>query len=155
MSSSNGNDSNSGTSPENAWQTLTKVNKIVASLLSGDRILFACGDTFQGSVGLALCVRLQPQLSLSGKWGGPQPVVIGAYQPAGRNASEHPVFSASRMLPSDIIWQNITRQTSGQEHYVLAANLSGLANSAQSAVVLYVDAEEYVVARYVHWSTIL
>ncbi|MEO8205832.1 MAG: right-handed parallel beta-helix repeat-containing protein [Chthoniobacterales bacterium] len=46
--SPSGNDTNSGLSPEKAWQTPTRVNRTTFS--PGDRILFEGGKTFQGPV---------------------------------------------------------------------------------------------------------
>ena len=43
-----GNDSNSGTSPESAWQTINKVNNI--DFEPGNQILFEGGRTFNGTV---------------------------------------------------------------------------------------------------------
>jgi hypothetical protein len=45
-----GNDSNAGTSPEEAWRTIDRVN--AGKWNSGDRILFESGQTFAGSVQL-------------------------------------------------------------------------------------------------------
>jgi len=46
--SPNGNDNNTGTSPEAAWQTIDKINSV--SFGDGDSILFEGGQTFSGSV---------------------------------------------------------------------------------------------------------
>ena len=46
LSSSNGSDSNSGTSQQNAWKSLTKLSTV--SLLPGDIVRFKSGDTFTG-----------------------------------------------------------------------------------------------------------
>jgi len=43
-----GNDSNSGTSPEYAWKTIDRANK--ATLKPGDKLLFAGGQTFSGTL---------------------------------------------------------------------------------------------------------
>ncbi|MCY1720278.1 right-handed parallel beta-helix repeat-containing protein [Prolixibacteraceae bacterium Z1-6] len=46
----NGNDSNSGHSPQSAWKTLNKLNQ--TNFKPGDRILLAAGSTFKGSLEL-------------------------------------------------------------------------------------------------------
>ncbi len=46
--SSTGNDSNSGTSPEQAWQTIEKVNRI--NFEPGDQVLFEGGRVFNGTI---------------------------------------------------------------------------------------------------------
>lgn len=45
-----GNDSNTGTSPANAWQTIEKANQM--AFQPGDRILFEGGQTFAGTIRL-------------------------------------------------------------------------------------------------------
>jgi hypothetical protein len=44
----NGNNSNSGTSPASAWQTISKVNSV--SFSSGDTILFHGGQTWREEI---------------------------------------------------------------------------------------------------------
>jgi hypothetical protein len=48
IDASNGNDSNSGTSPQQAWQTIGKVNGF--ALLPGDSVLFKRGEVFRGNL---------------------------------------------------------------------------------------------------------
>lgn len=48
VSSSTGSDSNSGTSPDQAWATLDKVYSARASIHAGDTVLFKRGDHFMG-----------------------------------------------------------------------------------------------------------
>ncbi len=48
--SPSGNDNNSGTSPEQAWKTITKVNS--RNLDPGDRVMFEGGQTFVGTLEL-------------------------------------------------------------------------------------------------------
>ena len=65
--SSSGNDLNTGTSPDSAFQTITKMNTVVPSLLPGDQILFKRGDTFYGNL----------VISKSGASGNE--IIIGSY----------------------------------------------------------------------------
>ena len=65
VSSSGGNDSNSGTAATQAWRSLAKVNSI--AFQPGDQILFKSGDTFTGG--------LAPQ----GSGASGQPVVVDTY----------------------------------------------------------------------------
>ncbi len=46
--SSDGDDGNSGESPEQAWRTLEQVNNSMHIFLPGDSVLFRRGDTFRG-----------------------------------------------------------------------------------------------------------
>ena len=48
VDSVNGNDSNSGHSPQSAWASLEKVNTL--KLIPGDKILLATGSTFMGTI---------------------------------------------------------------------------------------------------------
>lgn len=65
--STSGNDANSGLKPGKAWKSIEKVNEILFK--PGDRILFRCGDKWEGSTGL------RPQGNGSEK----MPIVIGSY----------------------------------------------------------------------------
>ncbi len=65
VDSINGSDVNSGTSPEQAWKSLDRVN--IATFAAGDKILFKAGTTYTG--------QLKPQGS--GKDGSP--IVIDKY----------------------------------------------------------------------------
>lgn len=67
VSSSDGNDSDNGTTQGLAYRTIGKVNAIFSSLSPGDSVLFKRGDTFLG----------QFFLSRSGLSG--QPIIISAY----------------------------------------------------------------------------
>ena len=49
LSSSSGNDSNSGTDPSSAWQSIDKLNSFY-NLRPGDNVLFKRGDTFYGGI---------------------------------------------------------------------------------------------------------
>ncbi len=66
VDATNGNDSNDGRSPSNAWQTISKVNG--ESFVPGDTILFRRGETWTGTVLI---------ISDSGKKNAP--IWIGAY----------------------------------------------------------------------------
>lgn len=48
--SQSGNDNNNGTSPGSSWQTISKVNSMMASIVAGDQILFNKGDRFFGTL---------------------------------------------------------------------------------------------------------
>lgn len=63
--SNSGNDSNTGLTPDKAWQTLTKVNSV--SFKAGDQILFEKGSTFYGTL----------TIKSSGTAGSP--IIYGSY----------------------------------------------------------------------------
>lgn len=65
VSETDGNDSNSGTGPDDAWQSLEKVNSTTFD--PGDRILFRAGDTWTG------------QLHPKGSGKPDEPIIIDKY----------------------------------------------------------------------------
>lgn len=50
VSSTDGDDSNDGLSPQTAWRSITKVNAV--EFRPGDKLLFKCGDVFEGRLRL-------------------------------------------------------------------------------------------------------
>ncbi|MBR5307948.1 MAG: S-layer homology domain-containing protein [Clostridia bacterium] len=68
VSSSEGDDSNDGKSPEKAWKTIKKVQS--ASLLSGDVVYFKRGDTWRGEQ-----LPTKPGVSYSAYGEGEKPVI--------------------------------------------------------------------------------
>lgn len=65
VSSSDGNDNDSGQTEVLAWASITKVN--ATTLVAGDQVLFKCGDTFRG------------MLSLTGSGTTANYIIIGKY----------------------------------------------------------------------------
>ena len=63
-----GHDSRSGTSPENAWKTAARVNRV--GLSAGDSVLFEGGKTFKGPV----------KFSLYDRGTAEDPIVVGSYR---------------------------------------------------------------------------
>ncbi|MFN2152757.1 MAG: hypothetical protein ACK2T5_14230, partial [Anaerolineales bacterium] len=79
VSSSSGDDDNNGLSTNAPFQTLNKVNGL--PLQPGDRVLFKCGDIWQGE-----------QLVISQSGSESDPITFGSY-PA--DCENKPVFSGS------------------------------------------------------------
>lgn len=79
IDSTNGSDSNDGTSPTTAWQTIAKINNSWDLIVTGDNLLFKKGEVFSGT-------------RLDIKKGGTEsnPLVIGAY-----GEGENPIISNS------------------------------------------------------------
>jgi hypothetical protein len=69
VSSSDGNDTNDGTAPEQAWKSLKKVNEM--TFKPSDKILFVANTYYPG--------QLKPQGSGALVDGKPSPIVIGMY----------------------------------------------------------------------------
>ena len=82
--SNTGNDYNSGTSTQNAWRTLEKVNSY--SFLPGDKVLFKKGDAWMGQI--------KPKSGTSSA-----PITYGAY-----GAGNKPVLHQSVTLGSTQDW---------------------------------------------------
>lgn len=70
--SNNGNDSNDGKSPENAWATIDKVNKSASIINSGDAVFFNRGDIFRGHLSAVSGV------TYSAYGEGAKPVIAGS-----------------------------------------------------------------------------
>lgn len=80
FSSSLGNDARSATEaqqPATPWQTLTKLNVVVTSLLPGDSVLFKRGDVFQGSLSVTVSGQATAPIVFSAYGTGEQPVING------------------------------------------------------------------------------
>ena len=82
--SNNGNDLEDGKTPETAWKTIQKVN---ASVESGDEIRFRCGDIFYGTV-IAKCGISFEQRTLYTSYGEGNRPLISNYSVATANAWE-------------------------------------------------------------------
>lgn len=75
--SSSGNDLNNGISTSNPWQTITKVNSIMGSLIPGDQILFRKGDTFFGTLNITVQGNLGNEIVFSSYGSGNLPAISG------------------------------------------------------------------------------
>ncbi len=81
VSSSEGDDANSGTSPEQAWQTLQKVSN--SSFEPGDRILFRAGDEFIGQLAIRSSGTEGAPIVFGMYGEGPKPIINSAPTPGG------------------------------------------------------------------------
>lgn len=90
VSSSEGDDSNDGLSPETPWRTLNQVNSLVLS--AGNRVLLKRGDEWKGQ-------SLQP----TGDGSESKPIEISAY---GEGAN--PVISAGAGLATGLLLSNVS-----------------------------------------------
>jgi hypothetical protein len=84
VSSSNGNDNNSGTSTSAAWQTLTKLSAQI--LVAGDTVFFRRGDTFRGS------------LTVNQSGTAAQPIVFAAFGTGANGTGANPVLSGAERI---------------------------------------------------------
>ena len=75
LSSSSGNDSNSGTDPSSAWQTINKLNNF--PLQPGDQVLFKRGDTFYGGIKVNSSGSSGNSITYGAYGSGPNPIITG------------------------------------------------------------------------------
>ncbi len=75
VDASAGSDANRGTTPEIAWQTLTKVN--ATSFQPGDRILLRAGSSWNGLVHPLGSGRADAPITITSYGDGPRPVIDG------------------------------------------------------------------------------
>ncbi len=75
--SPNGNDSNPGTAPDQAWRTLARVQTAMPTLGSGAQVLFERGGTFAGSLDIAVSGRAGSPLIFGAYGSGERPVLSG------------------------------------------------------------------------------
>lgn len=75
--SSAGSDSAAGTSPETAWQTLSKVQSSMGSLHAGDAVLLRRGDVFRGTLSVSVDGTASEPFILSAYGSGAAPTVSG------------------------------------------------------------------------------
>jgi hypothetical protein len=76
VSSSGGNDNNSGLSPTSAWKTLNKVNSFRA-LAPGDKILLKSGDTFEGPLKILTSGTALNPIKIGRYESGANPIIYG------------------------------------------------------------------------------
>jgi parallel beta-helix repeat protein len=78
--SNSGNDAHTSLQAQNPatpWQTISKLNSIISSLLPGDAVLFKCGDTFYGSFTVTVSGSLTSPI-IFGSYGiGAKPIITG------------------------------------------------------------------------------
>lgn len=77
----NGNDNLSGTTPQNAWQNLSKLTQV--TLAAGDTVYLRCGDTFRGSISLTVSGTANAPIVLTSYGIGAKPIISGAITVAG------------------------------------------------------------------------
>jgi 3-phytase len=76
LDSASGNDSNSGTSPSSAWQTLAHASG--ATLSPGDSLLLARGGTWTGPLELTESGTSSSRITIGAYGSGPAPVIRGS-----------------------------------------------------------------------------
>ena len=101
-----GRDRHTGTSPQQAWRTLAKVNAMMKSFRPGDVILFRRGDRFAG------------QLIVTTSGAAGQPITFGAY-----GTGDRPIIDGFRRLSQWTAVGNQLWKTTYQSPHGRAYNL--------------------------------
>ncbi|MBK6626142.1 MAG: right-handed parallel beta-helix repeat-containing protein [Flavobacteriales bacterium] len=73
-----GNDTNSGTSPAQAWQTIARVNQIAGQLQPGDQVLFQRGGVFRGKLTVSASGTAGNRITIGAYGTGADPVISGS-----------------------------------------------------------------------------
>jgi parallel beta-helix repeat protein len=77
ISSSSGNDTNDGKTPQTAWQSIKKLNGSMSLLLPGDSVLFQCNDTFWGQIIVSKSGIADKNIYLGSYGSGKKPTISG------------------------------------------------------------------------------
>ena len=108
VSSSGGNDSNSGLTPEASWASLDRVN--LASLNPGDSVQFKSGDTFYGQLTIDESGTAEKPILFT-SYGSDGPAVIdGATRSNGDNVSAISVIDQDHIEISHLTITNFRKQ---------------------------------------------
>ena len=82
--SNTGNDSNTGTSQNQAWASLKKLNGVIFSLKPGDRVLFERDSRFEGTIDIQNIIGSEASPVTFGAYGsGENPIIEGTRDVAG------------------------------------------------------------------------
>ena len=100
--SQNGNDNNSGTSPSSSWQSITKVNTMMTSIVAGDQILFNRGDKFYGTVTITKSGTAGNEIIIGSYGNGPLPIITGKKIISGWTVHSGNIYKAT-LNPTDTV----------------------------------------------------
>ena len=75
--SSTGSDANTGLSPVSPWETISKLNGAIGSVVSGDSILFKRGDSFYGTLNIANSGTISNPIVIAAYGTGAKPIITG------------------------------------------------------------------------------
>jgi len=122
VSSSSGDDDNTGLSEGSAFQSIAKVNSL--SLSPGDRVLFKCGDTWRGEMLVITDSGSASQDIFFGSYpenGTPKPRILGTHPVAGWNHFSGSIYVANLQagLNSGLFTSGINQVFIGGDRQVL------------------------------------
>lgn len=93
--SNNGNDNSSGTSPNNAWRTLNKVNSSMNSYNPGDSVLFESGGVFSGVISIYRSGSSSSKLVFGAYGTGARPIIMGSEEVSGWTQHNSSIWKAT------------------------------------------------------------
>jgi parallel beta-helix repeat protein len=128
FSSSIGNDAYTAMqarNPATPWQTTTKLNAIMSTLLPGDSVLFKCGDTFYGGFSISVSGTVGLPITFSSYGTGAKPIITGlsnlpTWTAQGGNIWEANCANCSSVM--NILTMNNVQQEMGRYPNKNAAN---------------------------------
>lgn len=109
ISTTDGNDANSGTSPTTAWKTLAKLNASWGSLQSATQILLKRGDVFTGSITAG-----KSGVTLGAYGSGAKPIITVLQTVGGWTSIGNGVYESATTTPVDLMTVLIDGKTYGQ-----------------------------------------
>lgn len=109
--SSSGSDSASGTTPETAWQSLSKVQSSMGSLHAGDAVLLRRGDVFRGTLSVSVDGTAAEPFVLSAYGTGDAPKVSGGTLVTGFTARGDGTYAAPLSTNPPHVYVNGNRIT--------------------------------------------
>lgn len=127
--SNNGSDSNSGSTPDQPWKTLEKLNSIMAGLIPGTTVFFKAGDTFEGEINVVTSGTPSDPVSFTSYGEGEKPVIRGAKTVSGWQQSDGHIYSANwtqgkpAQLYVDDIMVHIARYPNQEEGFLFNTSI--------------------------------
>ncbi|WP_319480696.1 LamG-like jellyroll fold domain-containing protein [uncultured Draconibacterium sp.] len=129
--SANGNDANTGTSPDQAWQSLDRVNSLTPS--PGDQILFDRGGQWYGTINLTVSGSSGNPIEIGAYGTGAKPILSGfttitsGWTNEGNGIFSYPITSDSEtnMVAIDGVEYGKGREPNADEDYWTYESYSG------------------------------
>ncbi len=100
LDSKNGNDSNSGRSPSNAWRTIGKLNSI--SLAPGDTVYFQRGQIWRETLIPSSGGAVGRPVTFTAYGNGPAPIISGSDVVKGWNSVNASIYRAHSPKPNNV-----------------------------------------------------
>ncbi len=108
-----GNDSNSGTSPAQAWRTVQRAQQVAGSLQPGDQVLFERGGVYPGQLTITSSGSANNPIQISAYGNGERPIISGSIPVTGWTNYQGNIWRAP-------ITQAVKYLRSGNSHMTLA-----------------------------------